>query len=316
VRISLKYIVGLASCLAIGSATSSAHATTGECQRTILKEYRIYARQRALALQKCEDKIVQGKSGYPVGLDCRSDLLTQARIADHEAHLRQHVRSACGGKNKVCNASDTGNNADVPLAAIGWDIGTCPDFEGSGCTNAIADCNHIADCLFCTTDAAQSQALALYYDSLNVPTNDKALEKCQREIGKQSVSFLTKKLSILQRCERKVMSGDLSGPCPDIDSQQHIDTLQLKLHKKICQKCGGSDKVCGGAPDRTMAEIGFMSACPNVTVPGGAACGGAVANLDDMAACIGCVSEFKVDCLDALSVPISQTYPPECNAAP
>lgn len=154
--ISRKCILGLVSCLAIGAAASSAYATTGECQRTILQEYRIYARQRASALRKCEDKIVQGQPGFPAGYDCGSDPGTLVSIADSEDHVRRHVRSACGGKNKVCNASDTGDNADIPLAAIGWDIGTCPDFEGSGCTNAIADC------LFCTTAAAQFQAFALY----------------------------------------------------------------------------------------------------------------------------------------------------------
>jgi hypothetical protein len=92
------------------------------------------------ALQRCEDKIARGSDGYPVGTDCRTEFFTMQQIEEAEAHFREHVNSACGGNNHTCNASDTGRDADETLASIGWDMGACPDLEGSGCTNAISDC--------------------------------------------------------------------------------------------------------------------------------------------------------------------------------
>ncbi|HEY2385545.1 MAG TPA: hypothetical protein VGK30_01170 [Candidatus Binatia bacterium] len=144
----------------------------------------------------------------------------------------------------------------------------------------------------------------------------KPLETCQREIGKRVVEFFEKKLKELERCERKVLSGDVAGPCPDLVSAQNIAKFDLRAHAKICNKCGGANKVCGGGDDRTPAEIGFVPSCPGVTIPGGASCAAPIATVDDITTCANCVSEFKVDCLDAALVPALNAYPPECNAVP
>jgi hypothetical protein len=177
----------------------------------------------------------------------------------------------------------------------------------------IADCNDITDCLVCTAQAAEDQAMALYYRySYAEPrgglpsTGD--LNKCQREIGQRSVKSFRYKLKLLAKCERKVMGGDIPGPCPDAKSQTKIDSAKSKNAAKICARCGGDDF--------TPAAIGFATACPDVTVPGGAVCGGAISTLDDIVARVGCVTEFKVDCLEALPVPAVKSYPGECNPPP
>jgi hypothetical protein len=115
------------------------------------------------------------------------------------------------------------------------------------------------------------------------------------------VSFLKQKVSTLQQCERRVLSGDRPGPCPDVETQQHIDTLQLRMHERICKKCGGSDKACGGAPDRTTTEIGFgLPQCDGSRWRG--------------------MHRLRHRVQGRLSrrafVPILKTYPPECNVAP
>lgn len=257
------------------------------------------------------------RGSYPLGYDCQSDFLVVGKVAEAESDLRKRLGQACGGNNHTCSTTDTGRNADETLASIGWDIGVCPDFESAGCTNPIADCNDIAACMACTATVATSQAIELYDGSLNVPAPDRPLTTCQREIGKRGVEFFWKKHKALEKCERKILSGDVSGPCPDAGTQHKIDTLALKMTAAICKKCGGADKQCGGAAaDRTLTEIGFPSTCPNVTIPGGAACGGGVATVAELGACIDCVTEFKVDCLDALSVPGMKAYPAECTTVP
>ncbi len=312
---SPKYALALASLLVGSTVASSALATPGKCLRGIVRGYPNYVKKRLVTLQKCEDGIVRG--AFPVGYDCLTDPVVVSKLETAVRNLRKTLGGACGGNNHVCNAGDTGHNADETLASIGWDIGACPDFESSGCTNAITDCNDIVDCMVCTTGAAETQVVTLYDGAFNVPASDRSLTKCQREIGKRSAEFFWKRLRALEKCERKVLSGDLSGPCPDPGTQQDITTLGIKLEAKICRECGGADKLCGGAvADRTTTEIGFTPSCPDVTIPGGGMCSGAIAALGDITACVECVSEFKTDCLDALSVPGMKPYPAECNAVP
>ncbi len=289
----------------VALTTVAAYAAPGKCERTIIKES---AKFTEAAMQ-----IRAGCAAVRSVDDCLDDPFVMIRIGALEAKLRQHVQRACGGRNSTCNSSDTGNNADEPLASIGWDRETCPGFENSGCTNPIADCNDVADCIVCISNAAQSQAVALYYGALDVPTNDPALRACKRRIGVQGTSVFRETVKALATCERKVLSGTLTGPCPDPKTQQKIDALQRAFQAQVCGQCGGHDRMCGGADDRSVGEIGFTPACPDVTVPGGASCGGAVASVGDVVECVDCVTDFKVDCLDALAVPELVSYPSACQ---
>ncbi len=307
-------ICGLALCASI-VAVGSAGATVGKCQRTLLNELATYNRKTIQRLKFCEDKIVTGKPGYPPGTDCRTDPVTASKLLSRQQKFIDHVRSACGGKNKTCSAADTGDDTDVPLSAIGWAIGMCPDFEGAGCTNSIADCGDVTQCLMCITNAAQDQATSLYYDALDVPSSDHALQHCQRTIGQTGTKFLRKKVDLLKKCDKKVLSSSIPGPCPDGDTQTAIAALELSLRDKICVKCGG-DSVCGGAEAQTPSAIGFASTCPNVTIPGGASCAGTINTLQELVDCVACVTEFKADCVEPLGAPTLESYPSECQATP
>ena len=108
---------------------------------------------------------------------------------------------------------------------------------------------------------------------------------------------------------------------------------ESKKIEEICKACGGADKQCdqdvtgpngttvvgsGGSDDLTPAAIGFPASCYAVTVPGGGpSCIGdrSVDTLAELVECVDCVSEFKVDCIDAARVPSLAPYPPECNGA-
>ena len=99
----------------------------------------------------------------------------------------------CGGHNKLCNVADVGVDADEPLAAIGWDIGACPDLAGHGCTNAIADCNDIATCAACIAHYAVDRANELLLRPAAVPAEfatGSAVNNCQIAIGKAATKFL------------------------------------------------------------------------------------------------------------------------------
>src|SRR5262249_14662895 len=106
----------------------------------------------------------------------------------------------------------------------------------------------------------------------------------------------------------------VGGPCPDAaKAAPAIAKAESKKRAGICKACGGADRSCGGGDDLTPAQIGFASSCPNVTIPGGSSCAHAIGTVQDIVDCVDCVTEFKADCLDALTVPELKSYPSECN---
>ena len=142
------------------------------------------------------------------------------------------------------------------------------------------------------------------------------LNSCQRAIGSAPTQFVESKSKALQKCWDARLKGLHSNSCPtpgDGIAAGRIQRAQVKAMGAICRRCGGSDLACDGAGDFTPAQIGFVGTCPSVTVPGGSSCGGPINSLQDLVACVDCVSEFKVDCADALTVPGFESYPTQCN---
>lgn len=88
---------------------------------------------------------------------------------------------------------------------------------------------------------------------------------------------------------------------------------EAKRAAKTCKACGGGDHTCGGGDDLTPAAIGFAPNCPSITVPGGPSCAATITTLQDIVTSVGCVTEFKADCMDRASVPAVASYPAECN---
>jgi hypothetical protein len=63
-----------------------------------------------------------------------------------------------------------------------------------------------------------------------------------------------------------------------------------------------------------VTDIGFPGDCANVTVPAGRTCAGTITDMQSLIACVGCVTEFKVDCLSAAQFPgVVTPYPAECE---
>jgi hypothetical protein len=84
----------------------------------------------------------------------------------------------------------------VSVASIGWDIGSCPEVDNPDCANTspIANCADIGDCLICGAAVAMDQIVALYYATLNLPSSDPSLNRCQVAIGKAATKFSMAKL--------------------------------------------------------------------------------------------------------------------------
>jgi len=292
----------LIACLA---AAGPALAVPLKCQRSILKESGKIAQTRIKALTKCEQAKHLGKLA-PATI-CATEAKTASALANADAKLRTAIAKACGGDDKECATATDGN--DDP-AAIGWPA-TCPDFEGTGCTNAIGDCHGIAECLLCINERAVDQAVSLYYDANTASSPGTDVTKCRTAIGKAAGSFFTAKTNALGKCWDARYKGKHGDSC--IPPASGDGKYQAAIDKAETKKITAIAKACGGLGAGT---IGFANHCPAVVVPGGPACGGPVTDLADVIGCVDCVTEFKVDCQVALAVPGFQSYPTECVGVP
>jgi hypothetical protein len=296
--------VALAAVLAVVVVPVAAARAAGsvECQRAIAKASAKFVRAKLNALRKCEDALVAGFYGGtcpdPKGAD---------RIAAAAAKLHELVHLDCGGIDQRCATGD-----DEPLAAIGWDGGACPNVDGASCTNAIASCEDVADCVECVATSTVEQSLALIYDELFAGNTIPLVVQCHRAIGRDTEKLFAAMVRARQKCEDRVLTGASTGPCPDAKVRATIAKLTARTTARICGACGGADATCGTSDDLTRLDIGFPAACPSVTVPGGASCAAPVSAIGDIVQCLACTTAFRVTCLDALTVPKLAPYPPEC----
>ncbi len=295
-----------------------AFADPESCRRAIAKASALHAQQRMNALARCADKVTAGK--LPPGTDCEADPKTVLKVSKADAKLRKTIGKACGGPDKTCGLGGD----DETLVSTGWDLGTCPDLGSSGCTNAIADCGDVADCLVCLGTKATTDLEGLVFGGVNLASPAKSpLEKCQRVLGKAVAKHVRTRSKHLQKCWDRVISGSEAGPCPDATTQALVDKSDEKLIDSICRSCGGVDRGCdatigsvqgtGGSDDTAVGDIGFAAQCTDVTVPGGEGCDAIVSTLSDLVACVDCVSRFETTCVDRAAVPDHASYPVECN---
>jgi len=274
------------------------------CKREIARADARFARAKMKALQKCYGDLAAGKRPGPC-----PDATTASRIFVARAKLQSSIAKRCGGIDQTCSV--TPDNDSLP--SIGWDIGGCPNFESGNCTNNISHCGHISTCLLCINDAAIDQAVDLYYNHF-LPTNDNLLRKCQIGLGKEASKFFQAKGKILGKCEDMVLKGSITGPCPGPRFEGAIAKAKGKSIAKMCGACGGADRVCGTVDDPDIADIGFIPDCPPVQPPDSPqSCARQILSVEDMVACVSCVTSFKAHCVAAAGAPDAAPYPPECN---
>jgi hypothetical protein len=118
--------------------------------------------------------------------------------------------------------------------------------------------------------------------------------KCQLEISKVFPKFVQTKIKALQKCNDKIVKGDILGPCPDGETTLKIQKAESKMRAAVDKKCGGDDKLCGvGGDDDTLASIGWdIGNCPNIE---SGSCTNAISDCDDVSDCLFCVGEAAVD---------------------
>ena len=297
-------VLGAIACLLLVTPSLAA-AEAVRCSRAIASAGSAFVQRTLDVSQRCEDSILRGKFAGPC-----PDAKTAVKLAKIHTKLDNAIRRRCGGRDRVCGAGGD----DDSLATIGWNIGQCPRIVGGlQCSNAIADCTDIVECLDCVDGAVADDAITLAFGAFTVGSPATPVGKCQRAIGQRWSRFLRQRTRALQRCEDRLLRGSIGGPCPDVKTARALARLETGLQQSLCRKCGGGDRRCGGGDDLTPAAIGFAADCPNVTIPAGASCGGAITTLTELVACLECVGQFDSECLTRLAAPAVVSYPPNAS---
>ena len=310
----MRYLAtaAVAALLAWGTLVPLAAADPVKCRLGVLKASAEYARVTLAARQRCEDAIVKAKSAV-----C-PDPAANAAFAKAATKLDQLVAKACGGKNKVCNAADTGANADDTPAALGFPP-VCPDYAGAPCGQPLVECADFGPCLRCLADGAVTDDADLAWDGFVVPSSDKTVVKCQRAIGRSGGALFAAMSKALQKCWSAVAKGKVAGPCPvpgDTKAAAAIAKAIAKHSDAICKACGGggdrapADGQCDGGTPLDLALVGRPAACG----PAGASCGSdLIPDLDALVGCQRCATTFAATCADRAAAQGLAVFPPSCT---
>jgi cysteine-rich repeat protein len=277
-----------------------------KCERAIVKESGRLLGTRVKALVACAADKQKGK--LPSDADCLTATGAGATIDKAETKFLTKVAKACGGANRECNVQDAGADADLAPAAFGWGPGECPGFENADCHAPIVDCNDVAGCIACVQHAGVEEALALLIP-VDVP-NDPDAATCQAAVGRAATGLFLARAAALRRCADVTLVQGPGASCAKSDAA--IAKAGVKFVATLCRSCGGADRACGGGDDVAPTAIGFPAQCPAVGTTG-ASCAAPVTTLDELAACVQCVSGFKSECLDQIAIPDLRGYDDGCR---
>jgi hypothetical protein len=282
-----------------------------KCEQTIARASGAFFIGHTAVVRKCEKRRAQGVLAPDV--DCTLDEPMAGELSLLAGDLQRSIRKACGGPDETCGTPD-----DLSLAETGWhDVAACPDIDNSGCSGPIADCGDVAACVQCVGESASEQTRGVVADEFESDEfgTDSAANKCQVALVRGSTKFMQIATKVLGKCWAARLQGKTDGECPEDDEKTagilaHAEKKKLEF---ICEACGGKDEACGGADDVTPEAIGFASDCPDLSVPSGSSCGGAILDLEDVVDCVDCVASFKAECVTRLAAPGAADYPPACN---
>jgi len=288
--------------LVVELLASRAGATPAVCRDAVIAASARYTQAATKALASCRRRRVA---------DCDADTRTVSALARAAARLQSIVTQRCCGSDRICGTAD-----DESLAAIGWDAGFCPNLDRGECNGLITSAADVATCLVCIGNAAAADLAAA--SATGGPASGPA-GGCVTAIGKETARLATTTSKALARCWEARGNGAHANPCPEPGdglAAPAIESAVARATTRLCKACGGADHACGGAEDLARASIGFASSCPDVTVPGGATCGGAIATLADLVGCVTCVTAHDSECADHAAAPAFVPYPSACAEPP
>ncbi len=131
-------------------------ATVQKCQRTIGRESARFVGAQVRTLQRCEDRVLRGKTSGPC-----PDGAALGKLGKSESAMQRKICTVCGGSNRACGGGD-----DLSPSQIGF-ASTCPGVTvpgGPACGGAITTLTELVTCLDCV-----GRQRALCMDRLGAP---------------------------------------------------------------------------------------------------------------------------------------------------
>jgi hypothetical protein len=234
IRATAKVLGAALAAAGLVASATGAHADV-KCRQTVNKESAKLTQSIAKILQKCEQKVLDGKLVGPC-----PDADGATKIGDAETKFRGKIVDKCAGS--------TGEFA----------FGRCPNETGHAGTG---DCTSIliqskddeGRCLACLAEHNAKELVqhVLYTGPLPSPgpspnpaSGDPA--KCKKVVGKETVKFYVAKSKALSKCRDHALKGDIPS-CPDAATSTLIADAESHKQAKITTACCGDDEVCGGA---------------------------------------------------------------------
>ena len=279
---------------------------------------------------------------------------TALKVAKSRSSMVAKIEKKCGGRDRTCGGEledEIGGTALAwPLTCPDFNYAGCTNAIGADDCTGVGEC--VACVVEATTDDAMDLVFDAFlpYDPVSRPHNTcqaslgrevnsylgrkmKALQKCWDkrlqgkhfdtcpDAGAPAGSLALKSAVKIAKAESKAIKR-MCGACGGGPNDGHQGQLVLAVSRKCDADIalinpGGTPFVPGDpefGDDFLPGDLGFVSACPGATIPGGGpACGGPIATLVDIVECLDCMAEFQVDCAMQLMLPQYGAYPGECN---
>lgn len=301
--------------LALGATVAGAQDVPG-CQTAIVKGAQKYASTRMKALQKCEEARLTGK----ILTACDADTKTQDKIGKAATKLQDGITKACGGVTVADLGFDNlvsrcvGGSRDGEYCTSngqcydGGACGTatiCPAFLndslGATCAIALATPDDVGTCVTCASARKIDAVVASFYGTLLPASADKAVLKCQKDIGKRTAKFFDAVEKALAKCEQAVIKAG-AGSCPDAKANDAIAKATTKLDAAIAKTCVDAAAIGAGArPTQIWGEATRFGACPATSTQ----------SAPGLAGALGCLAQNAAACDVGLTVgnPACSTNP-------
>lgn len=313
----MRTVAGIAAAaLALGATAADAQAVT-KCRQAIVKNAAKYASSITKALQKCEEGRLKGK----ITTTCAVDPKTVAALGKSATKLGDGITKACTGVsladmgfagkvNRCAGGNGNGNrcvddgDCRFPPASTGPEDGVCtavnecPTFLNGrlpgddSCEIALSTPATVASCIECAASVKIDAVINAFYTTLNAFSSDKAVQKCQVDIGKRTAKFFDAVEKALAKCEDAVLKTGM-GTCPDVTATSKINGALTKLQAALSKSCGtGATISKAAAAGKIFGAASIFGSCG---VAGAQTSAGLAANLS-------CLAENAAGCDVALSL--------------
>lgn len=163
------------------------------------------------------------------------------------------------------NVNCPGGTCSGPAPGTCTQVSLCPallnDKLGAPCVAPLNSPADVGTCLTCTTGRKIDAVVDTFYGTLLPASSNKAVLKCQKDIGKRTAKFFDAVEKALAKCQQAVIKAGV-GVCPDAKATAAINKAAGKLSSAIGKTCGDAAKISGGTrPSQILGQASRFGAC-------------------------------------------------------